>query len=304
MRSMMWLWLAIATVLVPAPAMAAPDYQPGEVFEIRRESRMESATNDGSSGSSFDRDTLAVRVLGRTDAGVELEYDLPPDTSNEDRARQWKFPVHVRRRTDEPTQLLNRAELETRIAAWLKAGDLPREACGRWYFTWNAFRVECDPDSVIETLEAFDPRPDGVAAGVLVGDPAANGPAALTLKSKTGTSATLVADLIVDPEAIQNTRAEADVIVGEIMRKPVSLEAALKARSADAISGAPPIAFEPVAEGRGLRRIKVMTIATIGPAQTGPGTRTETQTTTEVLDWRRLPRPQRGQTSVMVAPLK
>jgi hypothetical protein len=287
-HSRMRLWLAAAVLLLPTVASSAPDYRPGEVFEIRRESRMERATNDGSKGSSFDRSTLTVRVIGRTDSGLEVEYDLPTDVPAEDRARQWEFPARVLRPTSGPAQLLNRPDLEARVTAWLKAADLPREACGQWYFTWNAFKVECEPDTVIATLEAFDPRPDVFAAGVLVGDPAASEPAALVLKSKSAKGTTFVADLAVDPEAIRKTRAEADVVVGQVTRKPVTLEAALKSRSADAVSGTMRITFETDPAGRILRRTKVTTLTTTGPAVTGPGTRTETQTTTEVLDWRRI----------------
>ena len=290
MRATMPVWVA-AAALLPAIALAAPDYRPGEVFELRRESRMERATNDGSSGSSFDRDALAVRVIGRTDAGVDLEYDLPADTPAEDRARQWEFPVWVRRPASGPVQLLNRSALEARVTAWLKAGDLPREACGRWYFTWNAFKIECDPESVIATLDAFDPRPDDLAVGVLIADPMAIEPGALTHGSKSGKGATLVADLAVDPEAVRKARAESDVVVGEITRKPVTLEAGLKTRASDAVSGTIRITFETDPAGRILRRTKVTTLTTTGPSVTGPGTRTETQTTTEVLDWRRVSGP-------------
>jgi len=289
-RATMPVWVA-AAALLPAIALAAPDYRPGEVFELRRESRMERATNDGSSGSSFDRDALAVRVIGRTDAGVDLEYDLPADTPAEDRARQWEFPVRVRRPASGPVQLLNRSALEARVTAWLKAGDLPREACGRWYFTWNAFKIECDPESVIATLDAFDPRPDDLAVGVLIADPMAIEPGALTHGSKSGKGATLVADLAVDPEAVRKARAESDVVVGEITRKPVTLEAGLKTRASDAVSGTIRITFETDPAGRILRRTKVTTLTTTGPSVTGPGTRTETQTTTEVLDWRRVSGP-------------
>ena len=291
MRATMQLWVAATALLLPAIALASPDYRPGEVFEIRRESRMESATNDGSSGSSFDRDALALRVIGRTDEGMDLEYDLPADTPAEDRARQWEFPVRVLRPASGPVQLLNRSELEARVTAWLKAGDLPREACGRWYFTWNAFKIECDPNSVIATLEAFDPRLDVVAAGVLIGDPAASGPAALVFKSKSAKGTTFVADLAVDSEAVRKARAESDVVIGEITRKPVTLEAALKTRASDAVSGTIRITFETDPAGRILRRTKVTTLTTTGPSVIGPGTRTETQTTTEVLDWRRVSGP-------------
>lgn len=291
MRSMIRFWLVATALLLPAVAFAAPDYRPGEAFEIKREIRMESATNDGSSGSSFDRDTLIVRVIGRTDAGVEVEYDLPTDISAEDRARQWEFPVRMLRAASAPAQLLNRSELEARVTAWLKAGGLTREACGRWYFTWNAFKIECDPNSVIATVEAFEPGPDEVAVGIPVGDLLASGAAALVLKSKSANGVTLVADLAIDPEAVRKARAESDVVVGEITRKPLTREAALKTRASDAIAGTIRITFETDPAGSVLRRTKVTTLTTTGPARIGSGTRTETRTTTEVLEWLRLSGP-------------
>lgn len=144
---------------------------------------------------------------------------------------------------------------------------------------------------MIATLEAFDPRLDVVAAGVLIGDPAASGPAALVFKSKSAKGTTFVADLAVDSEAVRKARAESDVVIGEITRKPVTLEAALKTRASDAVSGTIRITFETDPAGRILRRTKVTTLTTTGPSVIGPGTRTETQTTTEVLDWRRVSGP-------------
>ena len=112
----------------------------GEEYEISKSYETSQQTSDGSSGSSRGRDGILERVIGVREGGLELEYDLPKDTTAEDRARSWQFPVRVFRPTNGSMQLLNRPELEARVEGWLRAAGWTRAACGRWIFTWNAIR--------------------------------------------------------------------------------------------------------------------------------------------------------------------
>src|SRR5436190_13766268 len=121
--------------------------QIGDTYEIVRVSRSSQSFSGGSSGSSHDRDTLIEHVIGVRENGLELEYDLTKAATAEDRARDWRFPVRVLKPAGGQMQLLNRAELEMRVDGWLTKAKLPRSACGHWIFTWNAFRIECDPQS-------------------------------------------------------------------------------------------------------------------------------------------------------------
>lgn len=280
-------------VLLFLPALVAqaeptpPGPRVGEAVEIRRESRSASKTNDGGSSSSFDRDTLTERVLAVRENGLELEYDLPRQTTAGDRARQWKFPVRVFKPSVGHIELLNSAELEARADAWLKAAKISREACGNWGFSWTAFRLDCDPQSVLETLAAFDMRAGDLREGAAYQIPRAFGSA--TLKKTPGGA--FVAKGLIDPDKIRRERAETDRIVAEISGEPLTFEAALQARSEDQISGAITVTLETDAAGVVRRRT---TVTIIEVAQ--PNGSVETSTIQEVLERRALPaaRGERG----------
>lgn len=185
-----------------ASPQAAP--QVGEEYEIIKKYETSQLSSDGGSGSSRGRDTLLERVIGVRDGGLELEYDLPKDATAADRARSWQFPVRVFRPTNGSMRLLNRPELEARVEVWLKAAGWTRAACGRWIFTWNAFLIECDPQSVIKMVEAVDLR-------------------------------------------------VADLRDGAPYQKPVTLDAALRERAKESISGTISVRHSRVTFASGLR---------------------------------------------------
>ena len=138
----------------------------GERYDVQRTARAESQSSDGSSGSSNDRDRIAVRVVATGPEGTELEYDLPQSATAEDRANVWQFPARILLPADGGApKLLNPAELDQRLDPWLKLGSWDRRACGQWIFTWNAFKIECDPQSVLQTVTAFDLQPPKLRAG-------------------------------------------------------------------------------------------------------------------------------------------
>ena len=145
-------------LLVPAfAARAEPQAsRAGDVYEITTDREASGETAGGeSTGSSHDRDAIIERVVAVRGDGLELEFDLPKEATADDRARTWQFPVRVLKPAQGPMQLLNRPELEARIDTWLKAASLTRAACGQWYFTWSAFQIQCDPQSVIGGIEPF-----------------------------------------------------------------------------------------------------------------------------------------------------
>jgi len=193
--------------------------------------------------------------------GVELEFDLPEQTSAEDRARAWQFPVRVLRSHNSPLELLNAPELEARIAAWLQKGGIARAACGRWIFTWTAVKIECDPQSVLQMLEPFDLRPSELREGAMYRQAGALEPAPLQIGSS---DETLIASMKADPDTIRRQRAEQDVIVAQIMgQTPLTLEAALEMRAAERISGTIVTTFETDGVGRIMRRKQVSDIETL-----------------------------------------
>lgn len=251
----MKLFLALL-LLAPAAAAQPPGPRAGDVHALTLTRDM-ARTGEGSSGSSHDRDTLFERVIGVSADGLELEYDLPPEASADDRARQWQLPARVFRPNDGPMRLLNGPELEARVEAWLKRAQWTREICGRWIFTWNAFRIDCDPQIVIESLAAFDLR----------------------------SPAPVASETRIDAEAERRRRAEADVVLGELSNKPVTLAAALRERAKEKISGTVSVTFD-TAPDVSVRRRKTVTRLVIE----GPGRRS-TETVTETLERRRVSRP-------------
>jgi hypothetical protein len=277
-------WLGLACAVSAATAQL--NYHAGDAFEVSRDVEATDKATDGSNSSSTDRDTLVERVVGASQAGSELEYDLPKSTSAEDRARQWQFPARVLKPPSGPLRLLNRPELAARAAAWLKAAGLTDAACGHWYFTWNAFQIQCDPQSVVESIEGFDLGPDNLAAGALYQDPQALSPTSLRAEAAPHASTILYGEMAIDPDTVRRAHAQSDVVTAEIMRKPVTFEAALRARSAEDISGTIAVTFEIDSRGHVGRQTKVITVNT-----KGPNGRLETRTVTQTLERRLVSQP-------------
>lgn len=250
--------LTAALLFVPA-ASAQFESMPrvGDTHEITQSYETTSEGSDGSSGSSSGRTTIVARVIEVRSDGMELKYDLPPSASAEDRARDWQFPARILKPVNGPAQLRNRPEIEARIAAWLKAAGLPRTDCGRWIFTWNVFRIECDPESVLATISEYDLRSIELREGAPYHEPATLAPGILTQAKNGSDGATFAVELQIDPDAIRLHRAEADVVAGEITRMPVTLEAARRKRVEEQVSGTMSLTFETDATGEVRRRTAV-----------------------------------------------
>ena len=213
-----------------------------------------------------------------------MQYDLPSAATADERARNWQFPARVFKAFDGPAQLLNGPELEARVDGWLKAAGWPRTVCGHWIFTWNAFRIECDPQSVIKTVQSFDLRSAELRDGASYQETEARGSGQLARKAGPD-GAIFAVEMPVDPDAVRRSRAESDVVVGEIMNKPVSLDAALRERAREVVSGTISVEFE-VDPAENVRRRTKVTKLDIK----GPDGRSETETVTEALERRLISR--------------
>jgi hypothetical protein len=259
--------------------------QVGDTYQVTLVKDSAQHGSNGSGGTSHDQDTLVEQVTGARADGLELQYDLPSTTTAEERTRNWQFPVRIFKPVDGPAQLLNAPELEARLDGWLKAGSLSRDACGHWFFTWNAFRVECDPQSVLKTVELYDLRSADLHEGAPYRDSGAASPGKLARKAGGAEGETFVVEMPVDPDAVRRARAESDVILGEIVKKPVSLDTALQGRAGEIISGTISVTFETDPDGNVRRRAKVTKLDI-----KRPDGRSETQTVTETLERRPISR--------------
>jgi hypothetical protein len=252
------LLVAIASLSGGAATAQRLSPEPGDEYIITKSYQTAQETSEGSSsGSANGRDDYLERIIAVGDTGVELEYDLRREATAEDRARSWQFPVRVLKPINGPMQVLNEQELEARLDRWLNAAKWTREVCGHWIFTWNAFRIECDPTSVLTLLDTVNLRSLVLREGSAHSEPEALGTGILTRKASPSTNAIYTVDLDVDSEAVRRARAESDVAVGEIMREPVTFDAALENRRSESISGTISITFDTDSSGNVWRRTKV-----------------------------------------------
>jgi hypothetical protein len=235
----------------------------GDEVEIRKSYETSNVISDGSSsGNSSGHDSLLERVVAIREDGRELVYDLPKSATKEDRARNWQFPAHVFQPNHGSIMLLNQGDLEARLATWLKMAGWDRSVCGQWIFTWNAFRIDCDPQSVIDTINAFDLRVSELSEGAFYSDANATEPAKLVRTTSEARAVTFTVELKVDPDVVRRGRAESDVVVGEIVKKPVLLEAALRERLKEDISGTVSVTFDVDDAGQVRRRVRVIRLKT------------------------------------------
>ena len=284
-------WIGIAAAAVAAASLwAGPDVraqpsalamQVGERHEISLRYENAQEGSEGSRGSSSGGDAILETVIAVTESGTELEYDLWLGATPEDRARDWLFPARVLRDPDGGMRLLNRAELETRLERWLTAAEWPREVCGRWIFTWTAFRIECDPEAAIDRIKALDLLSADLREGAPYRDPDAREPGMLR-RADGPDGARFVVSMDVDPDVVRRERAEADVAVGEIMQRPVALDAAMRTRARERISGTIEVTFDVDPDRKPRRRTRVTRLEIIEPDG-------ETHTETRVVTVERRP---------------
>ena len=266
--------LALAAALIETAA-ATPSPSVGDAVQIITNREMEEHGNrfDSQRGTSTDRDSYVERVAAVRPDGVVLEYDLPENATTDDRASNWQFPFQILKAHDGTVRLLNAPELAVRVDRWLKTAGMSHTVCGKLIFTWNAFRVDCDPQSTIRWLATVT-LADGLHAGNSFTDPDARAPTLLRQAS----ADRLVATLAIDPAVIRRQRAQADVGVAELTHKVLTLNEALKAHEAETVTGAITVTFDLDAAGRTRQRTRVETVQVAWP-----NGRIDTQTVTDTL---------------------
>lgn len=281
------LFLSLALLLPPLAACAQPARpadRVGDSFEIHLQTVSETLTDDGSSSSSRSGSALVERVTALRDNGVELEFDLPANATEEDRARAWQFPARVFRSSEGVLQLLNAAELEARVQSWLQLGGLRPEACGKWVFTWAAHKIECDPQSVLLMIASFDLRLNDLRDGAPYREAKASEPSLLRVESSGPKGAVLATRAEVDPASVRQEYAEAAAIAKAMIGDPASpiaaaLEAKAASRADEQISGTIETTFKTDATGHVTERTRLIQIEITGGSQ-GAEKRTTTETTT------------------------
>lgn len=268
----------LSPITVRAEA-TAPRYHAGDIWEITVTRDSTRTGSDGSSGSSHDRDVLIQTIESTDQEGAVMRFDLPGTMKPEERQGAWQWPARVLKRPDGSLNLLNQNDLESRLDQWLGRAQLPRAACGKWIFTWNAFKIECDPLSVLEIVRTFDPQLPTLQDGAVYHDPSAAAPSRLASRTGPGGGSPFSAHMDIDEKAVARSRAEGDVVAGEVTGKAVTLEAALATRAQEQISGTIDVAIG-TDEASRVREIKTTTALTVREVD---GTVT-TQEETELLE--------------------
>ena len=273
-------WVSIAAALL-VPALAhAQAAKVGDTFLITRMHTSESKSNDGSQSSSSGSDALQERVVAVRDDGLELEYDLTADAGPEERAIEWHFPARIFRPAHGTPRLLNAPELEARVDPWLQRGGMTRAACGHWIFTWNAFMIDCDPQSVLKAAELYDLHAD-LREGAPMRHRLAHGTAPLV---KAGTRFTV--ELPVDPEAVLNDRIDSDLMVAEVSGRKMTRDEARRGHAGETVSGTITIRFDTDGEAVVRKRTTTIRLET-----RGPGDKVEIETSTDMFERRPIADP-------------
>lgn len=272
------LYLCIGAVLLATANAHAADLSTGDVMVLQKRYETRRTRSDGTPlASSSGVTRLSVRVAAVRADGRELVYDLPPGATQADRTRNWQFPARVFEPDRGATTLLNQGELESRLAGWLTSANRDRSVCGQWIFTWNAFYIDCDPQSVLATISSFDLRVADLGDQAVYVDKDASEPGRLAAASQANGGRIYTTQLPVDPEVVHRARAEADVVAGAILKHPVSLDAALEAHRKDRIEGTISVTLEADTSGAIWKRVRVIRSQTV---RADGSTEIETQTET------------------------
>jgi hypothetical protein len=101
-----------------------------------------------------------------------------------------------------------------------------------------------------------------------------------------GDDAVFTAEMPLDPDIVLRERAEADIAVAEISGQSLTLDAALRARKAEQLSGAITVSFYADKAGNVRRRKRVTRLET-----KRPDGQTETRSVVETLERRPVSRP-------------
>ena len=269
----------LAALSAPAWGQAQVE-QVGDQFQItvfhKSESKSEGSTSTSSGGHAY-----LEQILSVSEDGVERSYDLPLSPDDDERIINWQFPVRLFEASDGRVEILNRSELEARRDSWLQAEEIPVEACGTWHFTWNAFQLDCDPDAILETIRAINIQPESLIDGVAFTHPAALYPG--QLQSAKDDSGLFRVEMKINPDWFYRTNAQSDVIVGDIMRKPISFEEAYAKRQAEQITGTIEVVLKADANGR--VREQITSIETIRTEVAG---KIKTEISTETIKRERI----------------
>lgn len=264
----MLLLLFASLAAAPGPA-AAPDRG-----HLVRSSYQTRETGEGSNSSSNGSDTVVERLIERRGSSEVIELDYTADTPQESR-NSWQLPVRFLRTPGGDIQLLNPAEMEARVDPWLRRAKLTRAICGRTIFTWNAFTIRCDLESVKEFIATYDLRSFTPREGAAYKAKGALAEVPLR-RQQAGSAQVLTATSAIDPEHFRDAAVETAILVAEISGEKLTPEQARRRFAGNRYSGTITTTFTLDAGGEANRRVEQLKLQLVD--EDGPSRREETRT--------------------------
>ena len=213
---------------------AAPEVRHYEITSRYRTT----SEGEGSSGSSSGRSGYREEV--RTDAaGCRIRsFDLVDNPEQQRPVAEWQMPIVLQECPGAAPALANRNEVLARLDAFLTAIKVSHEACGRYYFTWNVFLIECDPDAAAQNILKSDlsliPLEDG--ADYILPDTGTHVTLALASNAAPG-QRIFTGTAVIDPAYLRDSAADTIMVVAEVSGMTVTREAALAQIAAHQYSG-------------------------------------------------------------------
>jgi len=133
----------------------------------------------------------------------------------------------VRECDEKAPAIANREEMLTRLDHFLTEAKISREACGSHYFTWNVFKIECDPDSVLDTVATINLGMIPLQEGAYYRVPATDTLVKLTrANSLRDGSQTFTGTATIDSEFLRKGALKTIEVVAQLSGEKLSKEAA------------------------------------------------------------------------------
>ena len=228
--------------------------------------------SENSSSSSRGRTLYSEQIISDSGDCSIKRFDIVDEERRERPLAEWQWPVEVENCGNGDRKILNLPAMEARLSSFLAAAEVPQDKCGRYYFTWNVFKVECDPQAILSNIETIDLGSLTLVEGA---EYVRSGTPDSTLLRKVTAEdgkTKLKAVFAIDPSQFREETAQSQVIVQELTGEAISYEEALAEAQVIEVAGSTTIEFE-IASDRSEITQTTVTTATIDE----PGEGRETQ---------------------------
>ncbi len=148
-RRIAGIYTALLMLAMSGPAFAAERYEILISYETKSEGEM-------SSGSSRGSYLYVEEVHARENGCLERSFDIVDNPGQPRPLVEWQVPVRLLRCGPDDRKIVNEAQMIARRDHFLEEIEATMEVCGKHYFTWMVFKIECDPRAILETIDRYD----------------------------------------------------------------------------------------------------------------------------------------------------